>query len=96
MGIQYRHQWPWLALYTGPHFTLFWARRTFGAAYQSWPAQTMGTFCPGWVAGTAIALGRFEVSLEARSHYLYYQSSGASGSQSLGYGGAYLGVAYRR
>ncbi|HOX44696.1 MAG TPA: caspase family protein [Myxococcota bacterium] len=92
LALLYRWDWPWLGVYLGPRLTFLVASRSFHAPYERLPAQSLTSLCPGAGAGLAVHLGPIDVLLEGRVHYLYYH---LDGGQSMGFGGAYLGLAYR-
>ncbi|RMG17464.1 MAG: caspase family protein [Deltaproteobacteria bacterium] len=59
----------WGRLWAGPHLSLvFLARRLEGPDLDE--TQRFGTVVPGAFAGIAVDAGRFEVSIEAKLHYL--------------------------
>lgn len=91
-GLYYRFDWSWFGLYMGPRLTLLMASRKFGKPLQNYEAQTFGTLSPGLALGAAFHMGNWDLFLEGRAYYLYYN---VDGNSSLGYGGGYLGVAYR-
>jgi hypothetical protein len=91
-GLYYRLDWSWFGLYGGPRLTLLMASRTFGPPLENYGSQTFGTLSPGVALGLAFHLGSWDLFLEGRVHYVYYN---IDQDASLGYGGGYLGVAYR-
>ncbi len=91
-GLNYHYDWEWIGIYAGPWITLLITSRKFSDPLNDWPSQSFGTVCPGVAVGTAVHLGDFDIYAEVRAHYLFYN---IDGNQSLGFGGAYMGVAYR-
>jgi hypothetical protein len=91
-ALHFRLDWTWFGLYAGPRLTFLIASRTLGEPMEHWPAQTFSTISPGITMGAALHLGDWDLFLEGRVHYLYYN---IGDDASLGFGGAYLGVAYR-
>lgn len=91
-ALHFRLDWTWFGLYAGPRLTFLIATRTLGEPMKHWPAQTFSTVSPGITLGAALHLGSFDLFVEGRVHYLYYN---IGNDASLGFGGAYLGVAYR-
>jgi hypothetical protein len=91
-GLYYHLDWSWFGLYAGPRLTLLMASRTFGEPLKHYPAQTFGTLSPGAALGLAFHIGHWDLFLEGRVNYVYYN---IDGDASLGYGGGYVGVAYR-
>jgi hypothetical protein len=91
-ALHFRINWEWWGLYAGPRLTFIMTSRTLGKPLQNWPVQTFSTVSPGVAAGVALHLGQFDLFLEGRVHYLYYN---IGEDASLGFGGAYFGVAYR-
>ncbi len=91
-GLYYHLDWSWFGLYGGPRLTLLMASRSFGEPLEHYPDQTFGTLSPGAALGSVFHIGNWDLFLEGRVNYLYYNIDGNS---SIGYGGGYLGVAYR-
>jgi hypothetical protein len=92
VALHYNLDWKWWGLYAGPRLTFVIASRSLGEPLENWPTQTFSTLCPGLTLGAKLHLGSFDLFLEGRVHYLYHN---VGEDTSLGYGGAYLGVAYR-
>lgn len=92
VAVHYHLDWDWFGVYGGPRLTFLMASRSFGGVFENRPAQTFGTLSPGLTIGAVFHLGSFDIFAEGRIHYLYYNIDGDS---SLGFGGGYLGVAYR-
>ncbi len=92
VGMNFNLYRDWYRLYAGPRLGFLIASRKLGKPLENWPTQTFSTLSPGVAAGVSVPIGSFEVFLEGRAHYLYYN---IESNASLGYGGAYLGVAYR-
>lgn len=91
-GLYYQIDWSWFGLYGGPRLVLLIASRDFGPPLQHYEAQSFGSLSPGVAAGLVFHIGSWDLLLEGRVNYLYYN---VDGDASLGYGGGYLGVAYR-
>ncbi len=92
LSVNYHLDWRRIGLYAGPRLSFLMASRSFGEPFEGRPAQTFGTICPGMTAGAVIHLGDFDFFAEGRLHYLYYNMDEDA---SLGFGGVYLGLAYR-
>jgi caspase domain-containing protein len=92
VAMHFHLDWEWFGLYAGPRLSFLITSRRFGEPLERWPSQTFSTISPGISAGMAFHFGNIDLFLEGRVHYLYYN---VEGSSSLGYGGAYLGIAYR-
>jgi len=95
LGVNYRLQFGWFALYLGPRFAFVYMRREFkGATFENWQFQDFGAFSPGAVVGMDATAGdHWRFKLEGRVHYLYYNVEGEA-NKHLGYGEGFLGVAY--
>lgn len=91
-GLNYHYDWERFGIYAGPRITFLITSREFDAPFNNYPSQSFGTVCPGLAVGAAVHLGDFDIYGEIRAHYLYYS---VDGNQSLGFGGAYVGFAYR-
>ncbi len=91
-GVYYRLDWSWFGLYGGPRLVLLMASRKFGAPMENYEAQTFGSLSPGLAMGITLHLGSWDVFMEGRVNYLYYN---IDTDASLGFGGGYFGVAYR-
>ncbi len=91
-GLYYRLDWSWFGVYGGPRLVLLMASRQFGPPMENYEAQTFGSLSPGAAIGMALHLGNWDLFLEGRVNYLYYN---VDTDISLGYGGGYFGVAYR-
>lgn len=91
-GLNYHYDWETFGVYAGPRITLLITSRQFSDPLNDWPSQTFGTVCPGLAVGAAVHLGDFDIYAELRAHYLFYN---IDGNKSLGFGGAYIGAAYR-
>ncbi|HUU00721.1 MAG TPA: caspase family protein [Myxococcota bacterium] len=92
-AMHFHLDWDWFGLYGGPRLSFLIASRQLGEPLLHWPTQTYSSLSPGISGGLVFHLGDFDLFLEGRIHYLYYN---IGDNASLGYGGVYLGAAYRQ
>ncbi len=91
-AMHFHLDWDWFGMYGGPRLSFLITSRQLGEPLMHWPAQTFSSLSPGISGGLVFHIGDFDLFLEGRVHYLYYN---IGDNASLGYGGIYMGAAFR-